>query len=65
MGAAAGPRLLRMAPLRHSFAAPSPAKVPPQETWGYTSDADCRAKKGNYIQNSYFIITILKSFFSI
>lgn len=49
MGAAAGPRLLRMAPLRHSFAAPSPAKVPPPESWGYTSDADCRAKKGNIV----------------
>lgn len=40
------PRLLRMTPLRHSFAAPaSPPAPPPARTHDYASDAD--TKKGN------------------
>lgn len=41
------PRLLRMTPLRHSFAAPaSPPAPPPVRTHDYASDADTN-KKGN------------------
>lgn len=39
------PRLLRMTPLRHSFAAPaSPPTQPPSRVHDYASDAD--TKKG-------------------
>lgn len=38
------PRLLRMTPLRHSFAAPATPPVQPPRTNDYASDAD--TKKG-------------------
>lgn len=40
------PRLLRMTPLRHSFAAPATPPVTPPHTHDYASDADTN-KKGN------------------
>lgn len=43
------PRLLRMTPLRHSFAAPASPPAPPPRTHDYASDADTN-KKGNLLQ---------------
>lgn len=44
------PRLLRMTPLRHSFAAPASPPAPPPRTHDYASDADTN-KKGNLLQS--------------
>ena len=38
------PRLLRMTPLRHSFAAPATPPAPPPRTHDYASDADTNKK---------------------
>ncbi|KAL4712646.1 hypothetical protein ACJJTC_007943 [Scirpophaga incertulas] len=46
------PRLLRMTPLRHSFAAPaSPPAPPPTRTHGYASDADTNKKEDSWNAN--------------
>lgn len=42
------PRLLRMTPLRHSFAAPASPPAPPPRAHDYASDADTN-KKGNFL----------------
>lgn len=42
------PRLLRMTPLRHSFAAPASPPAPPPRSHDYASDADTN-KKGNFV----------------
>ncbi|XP_045772083.1 serine/arginine repetitive matrix protein 1-like isoform X2 [Maniola jurtina] len=39
------PRLLRMTPLRHSFAAPATPPAPPPRTHDYASDADTNKKE--------------------
>ncbi|XP_013135205.1 PREDICTED: serine/arginine repetitive matrix protein 1-like [Papilio polytes] len=47
------PRLLRMTPLRHSFAAPAtpPAPQPPPRTHDYASDADTNKKEESWNAN--------------
>ncbi|XP_053620608.1 serine/arginine repetitive matrix protein 1-like [Plodia interpunctella] len=46
------PRLLRMTPLRHSFAAPaSPPAPPPPRTHDYASDADTNKKEDSWNAN--------------
>ncbi|KAJ0182514.1 hypothetical protein K1T71_001883 [Dendrolimus kikuchii] len=46
------PRLLRMTPLRHSFAAPaSPPAQPPPRTHDYASDADTNKKEESWNAN--------------
>ncbi|XP_059051037.1 serine/arginine repetitive matrix protein 1-like [Achroia grisella] len=51
-GASDRPRLLRMTPLRHSFAAPaSPPAQPPPRTHDYASDVDTNKKEDSWNAN--------------
>lgn len=45
------PRLLRMTPLRHSFAAPATPPAPPPRTHDYASDADTNKKEESWNAN--------------
>lgn len=53
------PRLLRMTPLRHSFAAPATPPAPPPRTHDYASDADTN-KKGIYSKVTVIYLCIVR-----